>query len=225
MCSVVPIWGKILGARLCPESSPHLPPFFFSSTLFTFKFLPGLTLCSLLAVAFSYFRLSQPQVDRKSQALFPSFPYLNLGWWSTVLWKCSGECNYGADARWSVGLLYGGAHGIGATWWVRLNRPCAAAMRPCVILLATACSKKSLWTVQGCIGRDVHCRRWVDMVDRSELEAVNWTSTQCTTSAASTRAATCSSFSITSADVIAEQQRDAITRHVPPIATQSDTYT
>jgi len=33
----------------------------------------------------------------------------------------------GADAYLSV--LYGGAH-TGATWRIRLNRPCAAAMRP-----------------------------------------------------------------------------------------------
>jgi len=32
------------------------------------------------------------------------------------------------------GILHMGVH-IGATWRIRLNRPCAAAMQPCVTLL------------------------------------------------------------------------------------------
>lgn len=75
MCSPVQTW-EILGARLCLQSTPSLP--FFSSTVFTCMFLLGLALCSLFAVSFSYFRHSKPKFATESQALFPSFFYLNF---------------------------------------------------------------------------------------------------------------------------------------------------
>ena len=46
-----------------------------------------------------------------------------------------GQKLYGVDADWDV---LGGIH-IGATWRIRLNRPCAAAMRPYVKLFLTTC--------------------------------------------------------------------------------------
>jgi len=46
-----------------------------------------------------------------------------------------GQNLYGVDADWDV---LGGIH-IGATWRIRLNRPCAAAMRPYVKLFLTTC--------------------------------------------------------------------------------------
>jgi len=41
-----------------------------------------------------------------------------------------GQHQYGADAEWGI---LDGVH-IGATWWIRLNRPFAATMRPYVKL-------------------------------------------------------------------------------------------
>jgi len=46
-------------------------------------------------------------------------------------WLDRGRHRYGGDADWDV---LDDVH-IGATWWIRLNRPCVAAMRPYVKLL------------------------------------------------------------------------------------------
>jgi len=47
-------------------------------------------------------------------------------WWLIYSkWLSRGQKRYGADSNWSV--LDGVP--IGATWWIRLNRPCVAAMQ------------------------------------------------------------------------------------------------
>jgi len=73
--------GKICGSS--PLSTVHSTSSsltFFSSTLFTCKFLPGLALCSLLAVSFSCFRHSQTKETESPRLCFLPFFTYTLGW-------------------------------------------------------------------------------------------------------------------------------------------------